>query len=355
MQNMTDTQIENIAKNVEAFLARETKNNQKINQMEEKMDVIQNYFTAPDNIFVDHEQKGAFNDYLRKGLQTELVTKSLSSNEDSGGVLITPDLHNQIISSVHNKSIMRLLASSENISTSALDIVIEDGKFGFGWVENTEKRDDTETPKLKKKTIHVHEVFAQPKATQRLIDDSAINIESWLSERLSDSFARAENEVFLNGDGDKKPFGLLRNNQIERIEVGANVTPEILLNLINHLDEEYISSATFLMNRATLSIIQGMKDENGRFIWQQSMSDPLKQTIFGVPVVCMSHMPNIADNALAIAVGDFKATYKIVDRSNVSIMRDPYTDKPFVKFYAVKRVGGDVVNPDAMKFAKFGG
>jgi HK97 family phage major capsid protein len=123
--------------------------------------------------------------------------------------------------------------------------------------------------------------------------------------------------------------------------------------LISELEEGYLSNASFLMNRKTLSSIQGLKDNTGRFIWQQSLSDPLKQTIFGVPVVISSHMPDIEDNALAIAIGDFNSGYKIVDRANITLVRDPYTEKPYVKFYAVKRVGGDVINPEAIKFAKF--
>lgn len=78
------------------------------------------------------------------------------------------------------------------------------------------------------------------------------------------------------------------------------------------------------------------------------MSDPLKQTIFGIPVVCCANMPNIENDTLPIIVGDLKAGYKIVERSHMNIMRDPYTEKPFVKFYATKRVGGDVFNADAM-------
>lgn len=137
------------------------------------------------------------------------------------------------------------------------------------------------------------------------------------------------------------------------MDVGATVTTDILLQLINELGEEYIGNASFLMNRSTLAEIQGLKDQTGRFIWQQSLSEPLKQTIFGIPVFCSSYMPNIAENNLAIAIGDFKSAYKIVDRANIAVMRDPYTDKPFIKFYAVKRVGGDVVLPSALKLAKF--
>ena len=109
------------------------------------------------------------------------------------------------------------------------------------------------------------------------------------------------------------------------------------------------------MNRGTLSAIQSLQDKTGRFIWQQSLTDPLQQSIFGIPIVISSHMPEIKADSLSIAIGDFKSAYKIVDRSGINLLRDPYTDKPFVRFYAVKRVGGDVVNPEAIKFAKFSG
>lgn len=143
------------------------------------------------------------------------------------------------------------------------------------------------------------------------------------------------------------------HTKIEKLDAGKNVTPEMLIDLINSMDEEYLANATFLMNRTTLSEIQKLRDGNGRFIWQQSLSESFGQTIFGIPIVCCSNMPSIKQNACAIAIGDFKAAYKIVDRMNINIMRDPYTEKPFVKFYAVKRVGGDVINQAAIKLAKF--
>ena len=123
--------------------------------------------------------------------------------------------------------------------------------------------------------------------------------------------------------------------------------------MINSLDEGYLANASFIMNRKTLSLVQGLKDEEGRFIWNQSLANPLKQTIFGISVVVSSYMPDLGGDKLAVALGDFKSAYKIVDRSGINIMRDPFTEKPFIKFYAVKRVGGDVVNPSAIKLAKF--
>jgi len=351
---MQNTQINKMSEDIRNFLSRESNTSIKINKIEDEINEIKNYFSSPyPEISGDGMEKTAFNNFIRKGIENNLITKSFSGTGDEGGVLITPTLAAQIISRINAQSPMRQLASVESISTRALDIIIEDGAFASGWIGEAEARADTDTPNLIKKTIHAHEIYAQPKATASLIDDSEINIENWLVERLVDSFIRLENEAFILGDGANKPFGLLLNQQIVQVDVGNAINPDLLLDLINHLEEGYLANASFLMNRNTLSAIQALKDSTGRFIWQQSLSDPLKQTIFGIPVTVSSHIPDIAEDALAIALGDFKSAYKIVDRSGISLMRDPYTDKPFVKFYAVKRVGGDVVNSAAVKFAKF--
>ena len=351
---MQEDKINEIAADVKKFLARESNTSIKINDMEDKINKIQNYFLRPDmEVGSSVEEKTAFDNFIRKGIESQLVTKAFSGGADDGGVLITSTLSKQIIASINAKSPMRQLASIESISTRALDLVVEDGEFASGWIAEAGARNVTDTPNLRKKTIHAHEIYAQPKATQSIMDDSEINIEAWLVERLADSFVKLENQAFISGDGNNKPFGLLTNDQVEKIDAGVAVTPDILLTLINSLEEGYLSNVSLLMNRKTLSSIQALKDETGRFIWQQSLSDPLKQTIFGVPVVVSSYMPDIAADSLSIAIGDFKSAYKIVDRSGISLMRDPYTDKPFVKFYAVKRVGGAVINPAAVRFAKF--
>ncbi len=340
----------------------------KMGKLEDTVSKLQNFLARPDypatsaysekayniNSSENQEYKAAFSDYLRKGVVNELVTKAFSSDEETGGVLIAQTLYSKIIHEMTALSPMRQLASIETISTNALDIVIEGEQFASGWIGEAEARVDTGTPKLIKKKIPVHELYAQPKATQRLVDDSALQFEQWLSERLRDSFIKGENEAFLLGDGNNKPTGLLHNTEnIQKIETGDEVTVELLLDMISALNEEYLANATFLMNRTTLAAVQKLTDNNDRLIWQPSLSDSLKQSIFGIPVVCASHMPNIANDAFAIALGDFKAAYKIVDRVGINVMRDPYTDKPFIKYYAVKRVGGDLVNPNAVKLAQF--
>lgn len=332
----------------------ENKHSNQIKELEIKMSNIQNFIEKPEVPIFGSEVKSDLCNYIRKGEISDLELKSFSSNGDEGGYLLTPSLYGKIISGMKAKSPMRRLASVETISTNALDVVIEDGEFVSGWTLETGARAETDTPQLQQKRILVHELYAQPKATQRLLDDSAINIEQWLTERLQDSFVRAENKSFINGDGANQPFGILSNKKIEYVESeeDEDISMDDILNLINALDENYLPGATFLMNRSTLSEIQKMQDTNGRFIWQPSISESVPDTLFGIPVVCCSEMPNIAADASPIAIGDFKAAYKIVDRSGISIMRDPYTEKPFVKFYSVKRVGGDVIDVNAIKLLK---
>jgi HK97 family phage major capsid protein/HK97 family phage prohead protease len=295
------------------------------------------------------------NDFLKSSGISSIEIKSLNSfNDDSGSALIGRNLHDHIISNLETKSPLRSIGSVEQISGSYIDFVIENGEFSSGWVAEMSERSETNTSKLIQKRIQVHELYAQPKATSKLMEDSEINFNNWLIEQISDSFIKKENESFLHGDGDNKPKGILVNREVESIssEENNSISVQDILNLINSLDQRYLGNASFLMNRSTLSIIQNFKDNNERFIWQNQISTSMKETLFGIPVYCCSYMPKIENGKTPIILGDFKAGYKILDRKNVNITKDPYTDKPFIKFYAVKRVGGDVLDSRALKTLK---
>ncbi len=331
----------------------------KIDNLEEKLRNIEHLLSHSVHgaEFSEFSKKGITSNskemelFLRKGkLPDNTEYKSFSTNAGEAGSVIKPELNKKILSFMKVKSPMRNLASIDNISSSSIDYVIEEGNVASGWVKEAAARNETGTSKLVKHSIVTHELYAQPKATQKLLDDSEMDIESWIAERIANSFVAAENEAFILGDGDDKPFGLLLSDKIKTIQTGADFTASVFLQMINELPERYLSEATFLMNRVTLSKIQSLLDSTGRFIWQHSLSDPLKQTIFGIPVICISEIPAIGDGKTHVVLGDISSTYKIIDRSNISIMRDPYTEKPFVKFYATKRTGGAIINHDACRF-----
>lgn len=295
----------------------------------------------------------AFGEFIRSGMEY----KSLSGLEnETGGYTIIPELYKTIIGHMDAKSVFRQLASNERISTNSLDILLEEDNFNCKWEREGAPRDETNTSKFAQKRINVHELYAQPKATQKLLDDSEINITSWLTSRLADSFVRAENNAFIHGDGNNQPRGILSydEQEIEQKTVSeeGKISFEDLLDFMNILDEGYLSKASFLMHRSTLLEIQKLKDNNGRFLWQPSLTAGHPGHLLGLPVYTSSDMPIFEAGKVAIAMADFKEAYKIVDRSDINIMRDPFTEKPFVKFYSVKRVGGDVVNTNSIKLLK---
>ena len=293
---------------------------------------------------------------LNKSQENNLEFKHFSTDvEDRGEHTVSANRYEKIIRELKNSSPIRKLASTINISSNALDMLIQNGNFDSGWVTERQARAESETPRLTRKRILVHELYSQPKATQKLLDDNSVDFDSWLTEQLIESFSRAEHAAFINGDGNNKPTGILSyNDEIEQVDVSSQqrVSAEDLINLINSLDDRYHKNAAFLMNRRTLGEIQSLRDGEGRFIWQSSLSEKMADTIFGIPVYCTSDMPTIGENSKFIALADFKSCYQIVDRTGISLMKDPYTEKPFVKFYATKRVGGDVVDFNAIKLLK---
>lgn len=314
------------------------------------------------NVASDNEYKSAFIGYLRTGGDKALQTmqkKSLSvSSETDGGYLVTPTLSKSLIQVLGEKSPIRQLASSETISTDSLDVIEDYHQAEASWANETSPREDTETPKLGKKRIVVHELYAQPKATQKLIDDANINIEKWLVDKLIDIFSTKENQSFIYGNGEGKPRGILSYNHgkdwgtIEQINSGANaeVTIESLFQLFFALKDQYASKATFLMHRSLLQSIRTLKDPlTKQYLWSPGLVLGTPSTLLGLPVFEANDMPIASKGSLSVVLADFRKAYKIVDRTGIRVLRDPFTEKPFVKFYTTKRVGGDVVNYEAIK------
>lgn len=311
------------------------------------------------------EYKTAFTRYLRKGMDAELEmlqTKALSVGTDTaGGYLVPNQLADLIVQIVNESSPMRSIASVETISTDSLDIIEDPTDAGASWGDETTVRSaETTSPTLGRNTIDTFEMFAQPQATQKLIDDSSVDIEKWIATKVADKMARLEATAFISGDGTTQPKGILTYaagtafGQIQQINSGTSavVTADSLVNVYFNLKDEYARNATFLMHRTTVQAVRLLKDTTNQYIWQPGLSAGTPNTLMGVPVALASDMPVPAASSLSVAVGDFKRAYLIVDRIGIRTLRDPFTSKPFVKFYTTKRVGGKVVNTDAIKLLK---
>lgn len=307
----------------------------------------------------DCEYKEAFNNYLRKGNDrdiTNLSVKGLSTTQnEEGGYLVDNAMFKMISTNIESNSIMRRLCSIQQISTDSFDVLSSNGGVDCGWVAETDSRKETRAGNFNKKNIRVHEIYAQPKVTQKLIDDAKIDIAKWISEQVSEKFLAAENNSFINGDGKNKPRGILSHDGIQSMNVKAegSVDADSIVKLYYSLDVKYSGNASFLMHRDMLQQIRLLKSkETGQYLWNPSMESGAPDTLLGVPVYECSDMPTPKKGSPSIVLADFKSAYMIVDRAGISLMRDPFTEKPFVKFYTTKRVGGDIINTKAAKILK---
>jgi len=307
------------------------------------------------------EQKLALNKYLRKGVESaELKAMSVGSDED-GGFLVTPEMSTEIVKKVFETSPMRQLASVQTIGTDALEILEDLDEVSSGWVGETESRPETNTAKLKKIVISAHEIYAQPKATQKLLDDAAVNIEQWLAEKVSEKFARDEATAFISGNGVGKPQGILSYadgtgfNQVQQVAASTSlaIVADDLIELSYSLKEAYKAGSCFLAQRQVVKLFRKFKDSQNRYLWEPGLNGAAQSTLLGFPIYEAADMQasGVASN-LPVAFGNFKMGYQIVDRIGIRVIRDIYSSKPNILFYTTKRVGGAVKNFEAMKLLK---
>jgi HK97 family phage major capsid protein len=314
--------------------------------------------------------KAAFDTFLRKGEEVmgpdERKALSVGTDPD-GGYVVNPDLSGRIVMKVFESSPMRAYASIQVISSDALEGLFDLNEASSGWVGETDSRPETNTPQLGKWRIPAHELYAKPKATQKLLDDASINMEAWLASKVSEKFARDEANAFVVGNGVNKPRGFLTYSSgttlpgtIERFDTGVNgafaAAPnggDVLINALYGLKQQYRANATWFMNRATLKLTRKLKDSDGAYLWSPGIAAGQPASLLGYPVASFEDMPDPATDSLSIAVGDMREAYQIVDRLGIRTLRDPYSAKPYVEFYTTKRVGGDVVNFEAIKLIEF--
>lgn len=324
--------------------------------------------------FVEH--RSALVRYMRKGDVSKLAefqskAMSVDSNPD-GGYWVMPDTTGRIVQKVFETSPMRQYASVQGISTDSLEGNYDLDEAEAEWVGERSTRNETDTPQVGKWSIVAHEMSASPRATQKLLDDSMLDPEAWLAGKVSVKFGRKENTAFVLGTGVGQPRGFLTYPDgvptkgawkvIERVKTGADgafaAAPnggDVFMDVHGKLKDEYHAGAIWAMNRTTRAAVRKLKNSDGDYILQMDFSQGVKSTVLGFPVVAFADMPVHTDaDALAIAFGNFAEAYQIVDRIGIRVLRDPYTAKPYVVFYTTKRVGGDVINHEAIKIVQFG-
>jgi HK97 family phage major capsid protein len=308
------------------------------------------------------EVKSAMERYIRrcdaKHLDALIEKKALSVGTDpDGGYFVTPDMNGRIVKRVYDTSPLRQWANVQTINTESLEGFVDIDQAQAGWVAETTARAVTNTPQIGKWRIGVNEMYAKPQVSQKLLEDSSVNVDAWVSDKIADRFARLENTSFFTGTGVGQPRGILSYTDgitwgfIERQIVATTITADGVINLVYKLKEPYRRNARMLMTRTSHGLVRLLKDTQNRYIWQPAYEAGAPATVLGFPVHECADMEEASAGAgrQLIAFGDFNEGYQIVDRAGISMLRDPYSAKPYVEFYARKRVGGDVVNFEAIK------
>ena len=316
------------------------------------------------------ETKSFVDQYLRRGLETGIKSFTAATGAD-GGFAVPREIDALIARTLADISPIRSIAQVVQTGTAGYRKLVTTGGTPSGWVSEVAARPETDTPAFAEIAPPTGELYANPAASQAMLDDAAFDVESWLAGEIAEEFARAEGAAFVNGTGTNQPRGFLNGTPttqddaarafgvLQYVAAGADgnfasTAPEDrLVDLVHALRPAYRQGASFVMNSSTLARIRKMKSDDGAFLWQPSLAAGQPATLLGYPVVEAEDMPDIASNSLSIAFGNFRAGYLIAERSATTILRDPFTNKPFVHFYATRRIGGQVMNAQAIKLMKF--
>lgn len=315
--------------------------------------------------------RAAFVDgYLRRGSEVELKSFSGAVAAD-GGYAVPKEIDAIIDATLKGISPIRAIANVVRVGSAGYRKLVTQNGVTSGWASETATRPETATPTFNEIVPSFGELYANPAATQAMLDDAAFDVEGWLASEIATEFAKAEGAAFVNGNGTNKPRGFLQAptavtsdatrpfGTLQYIASGAagafvaSNPQDKLVELVHALRAPYRQGASWVMNASTLATIRKFKTTDGAFIWQAGMAAGQPDTLLGYPVVEAEDMPDIAANSLSIAFGNFKAGYLIAERTETNILRDPYSNKPYVHFYATKRLGGAVTNSEAIKVMKF--
>ena len=314
------------------------------------------------------EVKGFVDGYLRQGRESEVKSLNGAVAAD-GGYAVPREIDAMIASELKEISPIRNLAQVVQVGSAGYRKLVATGGTASGWVSETAARSETGTPQFSEVVPPSGELYANPAASQAMLDDAAFDLESWLASEIAMEFARAEGAAFVNGSGLNQPKGFLsalKSTEADGVRsfgtlqympsgdaTSLGTLMEIvLIELVHTMKAGHRQGASWVMNSATLAHVRKLKTTDGAFLWQPGLVEGQPDRLLGYPVVEAEDMPDVAAGTFPIAFGNFKAGYLIAERNATTILRDPFTNKPFVHFYATRRVGGQVLDSSAIKLLK---
>lgn len=302
-------------------------------------------------------EKKAFVAYLRSGRDAMPVDEAKAlrvSDNAAGGFLAPSEFSREIVKNIVQFSPIRQFARVQAISAPEIHIPTRTGTMTAAWVGEVADRSET-APTYGQISFTPYEAACFVDVSNALLEDSAVDIASDLALDGAEEFGRLEGAAFVNGDGLGKPKGILTDNTVTGLASGTAATlgsaPEnTLVAMFYKLPAFYRANAAWAMNSNTMQAIRLLKDSTGRFLWQEGLAAGQPGTLLGRPVIELPDMDDVGANKFPIVFGDMGQAYRIIDRVNLSVLRDPYTraTNGITRFHMRRRVGGGVVKGEAI-------
>lgn len=319
--------------------------------------------------FIDRFVRKGEDSAEMKGLQSKAWSIGTAAD---GGYAVPEQIDREIEKLMRDVSPMRSVCKVVRVGTSDYKKLVNVNGIASGWVGETAARPATNTSQLAEVIPPLGELYASPQVTQQALDDMFFDVEGELQAQLLEEFAVAEGAAFTTGNGTNKPKGFLDYTTaatadasrafgtLEHIATGvagdfaASNKADVFFSVVAALKKAYRAGAIWMTPKSVLFEVLRFKDSTGQYLWQPSIQDSgLGIKLLGFMVEENEDMPAKAASSLSIAFGNFQRGYTIVDRIGMRMLRDPYTNKPYVGFYVTKRVGGAVINSQAIKVVKF--
>lgn len=325
------------------------------------------------------EHKAAFLEWMRdprdfdrerklKDIQTK-AADTRTAAAASGGYALPEVIARQIANTLQDISPVRQVAKVVTVGTPDYKELVDRNGFGTEWVGEVSARSQTNTPDIAECAPTFGELAAKPQATTHSLDDLFFNVEEWLIRKATEQFAIAEGIAFISGDGTNKPTGFLTGVPVVTADssraygtlqyvatgVAADFGADPFDNIISLQmapKQGYRSNGNFMMNSNTAATLALVKDTTGQYLWRPAVIAGQPDMVRGRPVVYAEDMPDVAADSFPIAFGDFRRGYLIADRIGVRMVRDEVTTPGYVKFIISKRIGGKILDSDAIKLLK---
>ena len=307
--------------------------------------------------------------YFRSGDDSQIKNEMSVGSGPDGGYTQINELEKIIHEVARDISPVYDLARKETCTTSEFEVLTNTDLAGVEWVNETDARNATATPTLKKTVIPVHEQSCLQEVTQKLVDDSAFDVENFVRSNVATSKAAAANAAFISGDGVSKPYGILSydvstdDDDVRAWETIQYVTSgsdgdfgnygDCLFDAVYKMRAPYLSNAAWLMSRSTAAAVRKLKDGQSRFLWQDGLAPGQPNTLLGYPVRLCEDMPAISTDSFSIMFANLQSAYCVPERPGIRFLRDPYTNKPYLRLYFTRRIGGAVTDFNAIKLIKF--